>query len=59
MYTVLYPHDANAIDSLAEAYMTKGDTQLAITYYKKSLSLDSQNQNAIDMLRKLHPSKGD
>lgn len=59
VYTALYPEDANAFDSLAEAYMTKGDTQLAITYYKKSLSLDSQNQNAIDMLRKLHPSKGD
>lgn len=57
VYTVLYPQDANAFDSLAEAYMAKGDTQLAITYYKKSLSLNSQNTNAVDMLKKLHQNK--
>ena len=57
VYTALYPQDANAFDSLAEAYMTKGDTQLAITHYKKSLSLNSQNQNAVDMLKKLQQNK--
>jgi hypothetical protein len=58
VYTALYPQDANAFDSLAEAYMTKGDMQLAITHYKKSLSLNSENQNAVDMLKKLQQQKG-
>jgi CubicO group peptidase (beta-lactamase class C family)/TolA-binding protein len=53
VYSALYPDDANAFDSLAEAYMTKGDTQLALDNYKKSLVLNADNQNAKDMLKKL------
>ena len=57
VYTVLYPDDANAFDSLAEAYMTKGDKQLAMNNYKKSLVLNADNQNAKDMLKKLTAAK--
>jgi CubicO group peptidase (beta-lactamase class C family) len=57
VYSALYPDDANAFDSLAEAYMTKGDTQLALDNYKKSLVLNADNQNAKDMLKKLATDK--
>jgi CubicO group peptidase (beta-lactamase class C family) len=57
VYTALYPEDANAFDSLAEAYMTKGDTELAVSNYKKSLALNDNNQNAKDMLLKLTSEK--
>jgi len=53
VYTALYPDDANAFDSLAEAYMTKGDMQLAQENYKNSLALNADNQNAKDMLKKM------
>jgi Tfp pilus assembly protein PilF len=49
----LYPQSANAYDSLAEAYVTKGEKQLAIANYKKSLELNPQNTNAVGMLKKL------
>ena len=52
----LYPQSANVYDSLAEAYMTKGDKQLAIANYKKSLELNAQNTNAVEMLKKLERS---
>jgi CubicO group peptidase (beta-lactamase class C family) len=32
-----YPQSANVYDSLAEAYMNSGETELAIAYYKKAL----------------------
>jgi tetratricopeptide (TPR) repeat protein len=49
----LYSQSANAYDSLGEAYKTKGDKQLAIANYKKSLELNPQNTNAVEMLKKL------
>jgi tetratricopeptide (TPR) repeat protein len=49
----LYPQSANAYDSIAEAYMTKGEKALAIVNYKKSLELNPQNKDAIGMLKKL------
>jgi tetratricopeptide (TPR) repeat protein len=48
-----YPQSANVYDSLGEAYMVKGDRELAITNYKKSLELDPNNNNAVVMLKKL------
>ena len=51
--TELYPASANVWDSLAEAYLNKGDTENAIRYYKKSLGLDANNPNAIEQLKKL------
>jgi len=49
----LHPGYANGYDSLAEAYMKGGDNERAIKYYKKSLELDSNNSNAVEMLEKL------
>jgi imidazolonepropionase-like amidohydrolase len=48
-----YPEDPNNYDSLAEAYMKRGDNQLAIQFYRKSLALDPSNANAVAMLKSL------
>ncbi len=48
-----YPSNANAYDSLGEAYMNAGDKKLAIENYEKSLKLDPKNENAVSMLKKL------
>ncbi len=48
-----YPNSWNVYDSLAEAYMTNGDKNLAIANYKKSLELNPQNANGREMLKKL------
>ena len=52
-----FPRSANAYDSLAEAYRVKGDKEQAIKYYKKSLELDPNNQNAARFLRELTEKK--
>jgi len=49
----MFPSDANAYDSLAEAYMAAGKNDFAITNYRRSLELDPKNQNAVAMLKKL------
>lgn len=49
----LFPGEPNVWDSLAEAYMNKGENELAIVNYKKVLELDPGNQNARKMLEKL------
>ena len=51
--TELYPKSFNTWDSLAEAYMSKGDKETAIKYYKKSLELNPQNTNAQKMIDKM------
>jgi CubicO group peptidase (beta-lactamase class C family) len=48
-----YPASFNTWDSLAEAYMNKGNKELAIKYYKKSLELNPNNTNAVTQLKKL------
>jgi Tfp pilus assembly protein PilF len=48
-----YPKSGNAYDSLAEAYAKDGQKRLAIDNYRKSLELDSKNQNAIERLKEL------
>jgi len=48
-----FPKASNAYDSLAEAYMIKGNKQLAIKNYKKSLELNPRNQNAVEKLKEL------
>ena len=50
-----FPNSANAWDSLAEGYLTKGDKESAIKYYEKSLELNPQNKNAAEQLNKLKP----
>jgi len=51
-----FPESANAWDSLAEAYMSAGNTSEAEKLYRKSLELDPQNENARTMLGKLKES---
>lgn len=48
-----YPDAANPYDSLGEAYMTRGDRDLAIANYRRSLELDPANANAAAMLERL------
>jgi tetratricopeptide (TPR) repeat protein len=48
-----FPGSANVWDSLAEAYMKAGDMTKAEEYYQKSLSLDANNDNAREMLKKI------
>ncbi len=48
-----FPQSGNVWDSLAEAWMEKGNNALAIEYYQKSLTLDPQNNNAVEQLKKL------
>lgn len=49
----LFPGEPNVWDSLAEAYMNKGENELAIANYKKVLELAPNNPNAKKMLEKL------
>lgn len=49
----LFPGEPNVWDSLAEAYMNKGENELAINNYKKVLELAPNNPNAKKMLEKL------
>ncbi len=44
---------SNVFDSLGEAYMIAGNKELAIENYEKSLKLNPQNTNAVEMLNKL------
>jgi CubicO group peptidase (beta-lactamase class C family) len=48
-----YPSSGNAYDSLAEAYMTGGQKELAIKNYEKSLELDPGNSNAAERIKKM------
>jgi tetratricopeptide (TPR) repeat protein len=48
--TVGYPESFNTWDSLAEGYMEKGDSENATRFYEKSLELNPDNSNAMQML---------
>jgi len=48
-----YPQSANVYDSLAEAYLSNGERELAVQNYEKSLTLDPSNINAAMTLKKL------
>lgn len=52
-----YPKAFNVWDSLGEGYMLNGDKKLALKYYKKSLKLNPQNSNAVDMMKKIKEGK--
>ena len=49
----LFPESSNVYDSLGEAYMNNNEVELAIKNYKKSLEIDPENANAIEMLKRL------
>jgi len=51
--TTNYPGSSNAFDSLGEVYMLMGDHKNAMQHYKKSLTLDSTNENAKEMIHKI------
>ena len=53
MNVKLYPESSNVYDSLGEAYMKNGDKEFAMENFQKSLELDPNNENAIQMLKKL------
>jgi Zn-dependent hydrolases, including glyoxylases len=48
-----FPQSSNVYDSLAEAYLYWGDKHNTIRYYKKSLELDPQNENAKSRLERI------
>jgi len=52
--TERYPQSANLMDSLAEAYLFLGEEEKALEYFKKSLELNPQNQNAIHRIKELN-----
>lgn len=51
--TQLFPNAWNTWDSLAEAYMEKGEKQIAIGLYKKSMELNPKNDHAKKMVEKM------
>ena len=48
-----FPESWNAYDSYADALRENNEKQKAIENYKKSLELNPENSNGINMLRKL------
>ena len=53
LQTALYPSDANAWDSLAEAQAEFGDVDAAIASYGRALELDTDRPHSRAMLRRL------
>ncbi|MDC9723991.1 MAG: serine hydrolase [Urechidicola sp.] len=51
--TEVFPDRDNPYDSYAEALMTLGKNKEAIINYKKSLELNPNNSNAVEMLKKI------
>jgi tetratricopeptide (TPR) repeat protein len=48
-----FPKSSNVYDSLGEAYMKKGETELALLNYRKSVELNPNNTQATKMLKEL------
>jgi CubicO group peptidase (beta-lactamase class C family) len=48
-----YAESWNVYDSLGEAYMETGDTELAIKFYRKSIELNPDNTNGLNILKTL------
>jgi CubicO group peptidase (beta-lactamase class C family) len=48
-----YPQRSNTYDSLAEAYQSSNDRELATQNYKKALELDPNNTSATEALKRL------
>mgnify|MGYP003116659142 CR=1 FL=1 len=49
-----FPNSPNSYDSMGEAYYLNGNNDLAIRNYKKSLQLNPNNSNAIEMIEKIN-----
>jgi hypothetical protein len=48
-----FPESFNVYDSLGEGYMVDGNYRLAIRFYKKSLKLNPDNENAKKMIEQM------
>jgi tetratricopeptide (TPR) repeat protein len=48
-----FPNSWNAYDSLGEAYMDSGSKESAIKSFQKSLELNPNNTNAVEMIKRL------
>ena len=55
--TQLFPKSWITWDSLAEAYMQKGETHIATGFYKKSIELNPNNSYAKGMVEKMSKSQ--
>jgi tetratricopeptide (TPR) repeat protein len=55
--TELFPNSFNTWDSLAEAYMAKGETHIATGFYKKSIQLNPDNNHAKAMIEQMAKGK--
>ena len=53
----MYRNSSNVYDSYAEACMRNGDCDEAIVNYKRSLELNPDNTNAVEMLKKINEEK--
>jgi WD40-like Beta Propeller Repeat len=51
--TELFPESSNVYDSYGETLLAQGDTTAAIFNYRKSLELNPENQNAVDVLKNI------
>ena len=51
--TQLFPNSWNTWDSLAEAYMQKGETHIATGFFKKSIEMNPDNSYAKEMVEKM------
>ncbi len=49
----VFPNSSNVYDSLGEAYLKNGNTDLAILNYKKSVELNPKNVSGMETLQKL------
>ncbi|MDH4157108.1 MAG: MBL fold metallo-hydrolase [candidate division Zixibacteria bacterium] len=52
----LYPASFNVYDSYGEALLAAGDTTRSIVNYGRSLELNPENTNAVEVLKRLRPS---
>jgi tetratricopeptide (TPR) repeat protein len=55
--SIAYPDSWNVYDSLGEALLKDGQTEIAIKNYEKSLSLNPDNENAKKILNELKQKK--
>lgn len=49
-----FPKSFNVYDSLGEAYLKKGERELAVANYKRSLALNPENDNATQMMKMMN-----
>ena len=54
-----FPGSWNVYDSLGEGYMRNGQYELAIEFYNKSLEINPENTNGLQMLKTIEQIKND